>query len=118
MSTTSQQLASTNRLLAALPRAEMERLAPTLEQVHLQRKSVLYDAGDEVRYAYFPLGGIVSLLAVTSEDEAIEAGTIGREGVVGIPSVLPDKRAPLRTTVQVTVSALRIEAKAFEREFN
>ena len=79
---------------------------------------MLYDVGDDVRYAYFVLNGMISLLAVTSEDEAIEAGAIGREGLVGIPTVLPDKRAPLRTTVQVSGSALRIEAKAFEREFN
>jgi CRP-like cAMP-binding protein len=118
MSATSQQLASSNRLLAALPRAEVERLAPALERVTLQRKTVLYDVGDDVRYAYFVLNGMISLLSVTSEDEAIEAGAIGSEGLVGIPTVLPDKRAPLRTTVQVSGSALRIEAKALEREFN
>ena len=113
-----QQLTASNRLLSALPGAEFERLAPNLERVSLQRKRVLYDAGDEVRHAYFVLGGMISLLAVTSEDEAIEAGAVGREGMVGIPSVLPDKRAPLRTTVQVSGSALRIEAGALEREFN
>lgn len=117
MSASSQPIKSANRLLAALPLAEVERLAPNLERVVLQRKKVLYDAGDEVRHAYFVLGGMISLLAVTSEDEAIEAGAVGREGMVGLPSVLPDKRAPLRTTVQVSGSALRIEAGALEREF-
>lgn len=118
MSASSQPIKSTNRLLAALPRAEVERLAPNLERVSLQRKKVLYDAGEEVRHAYFVLGGMISLLAVTSEDEAIEAGVVGREGMVGIPSVLPEKRAPLRTTVQVSGSALRIESVVLEREFN
>jgi CRP-like cAMP-binding protein len=118
MSASSQTIKSANRLLAALPLAEVERLAPNLERVVLQRKKVLYDAGDEVCHAYFVLGGMISLLAVTSEDEAIEAGAVGREGMVGLPSVLPDKRAPLRTTVQVSGSALRIEAGALEREFN
>jgi CRP-like cAMP-binding protein len=118
MSASSQPIKSTNRLLAALPRAEVERLAPGLERISLQRKRVLYDAGEDVRYAYFMLSGMISLLAVTSEDEAIEAGAVGREGMVGIPSVLPDKRAPLRTTVQVSGSALRIEAGVLEREFN
>ena len=46
-----QQLTASNRLLSALPVAEFERLAPNLERVSLQRKRVLYDAGDEVRHA-------------------------------------------------------------------
>ena len=118
MSASSQPIKNTNRLLAALPRAEAERMGLALERVALQKKRVLYDAGDRVTYAYFVLEGMISLLAVTSEGEAIEAGAIGREGMVGIPGVLPDKRAPLRTTVQVTGVALRIEAGALEREFN
>lgn len=118
MSAASQPVKYTNRLLAALPRAEVERLAPALERVSLQRKRILYDAGDHVRYAYFVLDGMISLLAVTSEGEAIEAGAIGREGMIGIPGVMPDKRAPLRTTVQVSGFALRIDAGALEREFN
>src|ERR1051325_114135 len=114
----SQGHTSQNRLLAALPGGEIERLAPHWELVVLCRKKVLYDAGEEVRYDYFLTGGMVSLLSVTSEDEAIEASAIGREGMVGIPSVLPDKRAPLRTSVQVAGSAVRIESGALAREFN
>ena len=40
-----------NRLLAALPRAEFERLVPHLHNTKLTKGSVLYDVGDEVRRA-------------------------------------------------------------------
>lgn len=77
-----------NRLLAALPRGEYERLAPHLERVHLPQGKVLSEAGDRLRHAYFPCGGIVSLLSLTEEGETIEVALVGREGVVGVPIVL------------------------------
>jgi CRP-like cAMP-binding protein len=107
-----------NRLIAALPRSDFDRLAPYLEQVDLPKKKVLYDAGEVVRHAYFVQSGMVSLFATTSEGEAIEVGAVGYEGMVGIPTVLPDNRAPLRTMVQIAGGALRIEARALRREFN
>ncbi len=47
-----------NRLLAALPRAEYERLAPHLRKVKLTKNSILYDTGEDVHDAYFVQSGI------------------------------------------------------------
>lgn len=116
MSAPSCQHTFTNRLLAALPRAEFERLAPRLEQVKLPN-GILYDAGDVVHHAYFVQSGMVSLLSVTDKDQVIEVGVVGDEGMVGIPSALRDKRAPLRTLVQIPVTALRLSASALRQEF-
>jgi CRP-like cAMP-binding protein len=77
-----------NKLLAALPRAECERLLPNLESVHLSKGQVLYEAGDAVRHAYFLYGGMISLLSCTEEGETIEVEMVGNEGVTGIPAVL------------------------------
>jgi hypothetical protein len=51
-----------NRLLALLPPAEYERLVPNLEPIRLPRNRILYEAGDEMRYAYFLNNGLASLL--------------------------------------------------------
>src|SRR4029078_11584948 len=51
-----------NRLLAALPRAECERLIPHLELVHLPRGKILFDAGALIRHGYFPVKGVIPLL--------------------------------------------------------
>ena len=56
-----------NRLLAALPRAECERLIPHLELVHLPRGKILFDAGALIRHAYFPVKGVISLLGMTED---------------------------------------------------
>ncbi|MCA1626018.1 MAG: Crp/Fnr family transcriptional regulator [Acidobacteria bacterium] len=117
MSVPSRQASFANRLLSALPRAEFDRLAPHLKQVNLPKNTVLYDAGDVVRHAYFLQSGMISLLSVTKRNQVLEVGAVGDEGMVGIPSVLRNNRAPLRTLVQIPVTALRISATALRHEF-
>ena len=68
-----------NRLLAALPRAEHERLLPFFELVRLTPGKILYDVGDTVRHAYFPKGGMISLLSIT-EDGKISKAKVLRSG--------------------------------------
>jgi len=116
MQAASKQTSIKNRLLAALSRTEFERLAPHLEQVNLPN-GTLFDAGDVVGHAYFLQSGIISLLSVTSKDQVIEVGMIGYEGIVGIPSVLRNRRAPLRALVQIPITALKIPADELRREF-
>ncbi|MDQ3753261.1 MAG: cyclic nucleotide-binding domain-containing protein [Acidobacteriota bacterium] len=95
MSLPSHQAMLANKLLAALPRAEFDRLALHLEQVNLSKDTILYDAGEVVRHAYFLQSGMISLLSVTDKEDVIEVGAVGYEGMVGIPSVLPNKKAAL-----------------------
>lgn len=107
-----------NRILATLPRDEYERLLPRLESVRLTQGKILYNAGDVVRYAYFPKGGMVSLLSVTEDGRTIEVGMIGDEGMAGIPVVLRVNRAPYRVMVQLTANAMRIRGDVLREEFN
>jgi len=109
---------SDNRLLAALPREEYERLSPHLESVRLAPGKILYNAGEAVRHAYFPKGGMVSLLSITEEGRTIEIGMIGSEGMAGIPIVLWSDVAPYQVMVQLPGDAMRIKAVALRTEFN
>lgn len=53
-----------NHLLAALPAEVYQRLLPHLEYIELPLGKVLYESGDTLRYVYFPIDCIVSLLYV------------------------------------------------------
>lgn len=117
MPSTSPQSSMKNRLLAALPRSEFERLIPHLEPVSLPKRHIVYDAGDIVRHAYFLESGMVSLLSATTKSQVIEVGMVGDEGMVGIPGVLRNRRAPLRAMTQTPISALKISSDALRREF-
>ena len=56
-----------NRLLAALPDKEYERLLPKLEEISLTYAETIYEPGDIIRRVYFPNSGIVSLLSTVEE---------------------------------------------------
>lgn len=107
-----------NRILAALPRAEYERLSPHLERVHLPQGKVLWEAGDLVRRAYFITAGMVSLLSITEDGETTEVAMVGSEGMVGVPIILRVEISPYRSMVQIPGEAMSIRADRLRAEFD
>lgn len=107
-----------NSLLAALPRAEYERLIPGLEPVRLTFRDVLYQPGEPIRHVYFPNDCLVSLLAVVEDRTVLEVGLVGSDGMVGIPLALGIGVSPIRALVQGSGTALRMESARFDHEFS
>jgi CRP-like cAMP-binding protein len=101
-----------NRLLAALPREEFERLRPRLERVRLTKGEVIWEAGGRVRHAYFLTAGMVSLLSSTHEGATIEVAVVGSEGLVGLPAIMGVETSPYRAMVQIRGGAARVSARA------
>lgn len=65
-----------NHLLASLPCEEYQRLLPHLEPVRIATGKILYNTGDMVNHAYFPRGGMLSLLSTSENGRTIEVGII------------------------------------------
>ncbi len=107
-----------NRILAALPRDEYGQFLGHLEEVRLPRNRIIYEAGDETRYAYFPQGGMASLVAITEDGRTIEIATVGREGFIGLPILRETGITPYRVIVQMPTEAARIEPHLLFSEFN
>ncbi len=99
-----------NRLLASLPREEYEQLVPYLEPVFLDLKRELYQPNVPIEFVYFPLEGVYSLLSLSSEGDLIEVGTVGNEGMVGLPVFLGVRQVPGIAMCQVPGNALRMRA--------
>jgi CRP-like cAMP-binding protein/PAS domain-containing protein len=106
-----------NRLLAALPAREYERLLSGLEPVKLTYGEVLYEPGGQMRHVYFPSDCVVSLLTVVDGHRALEVGLVGREGMVGSPLALGITASSVRTLVQGAGSAVRMKSARFLKEF-
>ncbi len=104
-----------NRLLAALPPADLALLKPHLGEMVLEQGVVLQEQGDRVEQVYFPEQGMISLLAVMQQGEAIETATIGREGAVGSLSGLGPRRSHTRAVVQIAGNGSRISAARFRK---
>lgn len=105
-----------NTLLADLPEDELARLVPALEPVRLARNVVLEQAGDAITHVYFPTGGVASIVALGSDGESVEATMIGREGMTGLAVFLGTGQMPVRTLVQVPMTALRLPSSELRAE--
>jgi len=104
-----------NRILAALPKAEIERLEPYLSVVTLKLRDQLLDG--HAKYAYFLEQGLASVVIPMKEGRTVEVGVIGIDGVVGLPILLGAARMPGETFIQAEGSGFRIQAQALKDAF-
>jgi CRP-like cAMP-binding protein len=104
-----------NRVLAALPKAEIDRLAPHLSRVNLKVRTRLLDGHAD--YAYFMEEGLASVVVTFANGATVEVAVVGIDGVVGIPVLLGAATMPGETFIQVAGSGFRIDAKRLKNEF-
>jgi CRP-like cAMP-binding protein len=65
---------------------------------------------------YFPLNGVVSLMTIMDNGDAIEFATVGNEGMIGLPVFLGSGSMPSQALSQIPGDTLRITAEAFHAE--
>lgn len=107
-----------NHLLAALPAAEFERLAPHLELVPMPVGKILNLPEMEVRHAYFPTTAIVSLNCVMASGASAESAAVGNEGVVGISLFMGGVTMPSSAAVQTAGHGYRLAGRLLKQEFD
>ncbi|MHB8535742.1 MAG: Crp/Fnr family transcriptional regulator [Sulfuricaulis sp.] len=107
-----------NALLSALPAAELERLTDDLELVPLTLGQVLYDTGQTMSHAFFPLDCIVSILYVMENGDSAEIAIIGNEGIIGVPLFMGGESTQSRAIVQNAGHAYRLKSQMLKNEFN
>lgn len=93
--------------------ADYLRLKPYLQDVVLAQGAVLQEPGEQVMYVYFPQSGMISILAVMANGDAIETAMVGPEGTLGAWAGIGPWRAVSRAVVQVPGRAVRIPASQF-----
>src|SRR5436853_4848770 len=106
-----------NRLLAALPADEYERLRRFLQPVEFSLSDVVYEFSGHLDYVYFPTTAIVSLLYTMENGATAEMGLTGNDGVVGIALFMGGGTMPNRAVVQSAGDAIRMKAKVLQTEF-
>jgi CRP-like cAMP-binding protein len=74
---------------------------------------MLEEAGRPIDAVYFPQTGMISLIVQMPEDTAVEVGTIGSEGAVGITAGLGSRISFITAMVQVSGTSLGISASRF-----
>jgi len=105
-----------NRLLGLLSRTDYERLRPHLEYIALKYRQSLYRGNTRIDFVYFIETGVGSLVNTMANGDAAEVGTIGNEGIVGLPLIFQDERSPTAVYVQVPGTSVRMAASKFRSE--
>lgn len=102
-----------NLLLRRLPEEEYQLLQPHLEYFPTPLKTVLFERGKEIRYAYFPLSGAHSVLAIMEDGAAVEVGTVGYEGMSTVDILTGSTHATETTICQIPGDSLRMPVDKF-----
>jgi CRP-like cAMP-binding protein len=97
-----------NAVLAGLPPRELERMVAVGQAVAVATGDEVYSREHPVEHVYFPLTAVFSYVAVVDDEIVVEVGTIGREGMVGVPGYLGVTHSPHRTFCQVPGDAVRV----------
>jgi CRP-like cAMP-binding protein len=100
-----------NHILEALPQAERARLFPHLKLVALPLGTVLYESGVPLRYVYFPVDCVISLLYVLENGASAEISVVGKEGLVGVSLFIGSETTSSRAIVQSGGSAYRLTGR-------
>lgn len=107
-----------NQLLAALPDAELARLAPQMELLPMLLGETLYEPGGQLQHAYFPTTAIVSLLYILETGSATEIAGVGNDGMLGISLFMGGDTTPSSAVVQTAGHGYRLRKTVIKEEFD
>ena len=102
-----------NRLLMALQSQAGKRI-DDLEFVSLTLKQRLYTPRVPIEHVYFPVNGVMSMLAEVEKGQMVEVATVGNEGMIGLPLFLGADITPGIAFSQVPGDAYRMSAAHFK----
>jgi CRP-like cAMP-binding protein len=71
-----------------------------------------------MKYVYFPITSIVSLLYVMEDGASAEIAVVGNEGILGISLFMGGETTPSRAVVQSSGDGYRLKAQLLKDEFN
>jgi CRP-like cAMP-binding protein len=102
-----------NRILAALPAQDLLSIQAKLAPVTLEAGQILYKQFGPIEAVYFPDTAVTSLLSQMDDESLIEVGTIGNEGLVGLPVFLGIDTSPTEVISQIPGTARRMATPDF-----
>ena len=107
-----------NLILSSLPKADYERILPSLEFVEMPLGWTMSESGDHVNFLHFPTSGVVSLIYQLEDGSSSEIALVGNEGMVGVSIFMGGESMPSSTVVQSAGTAFRLSRKVMKQEFS
>lgn len=108
---------SGNFILNNLDPAEYQKQFRFFRVVDLAAQQTLYAPGDEINYAYFPVSAVAVVVSMMQDGSTVETAMMGREGLVGIGTLVGSYAARYWTKVLLAGEALRVEGGHLRETF-
>jgi CRP-like cAMP-binding protein len=103
--------------LRSLSQGNRDLLLSQCVDIPLPIGTVLYEAQETPRYAYFITSGMASVVTTMADGATAEVGVVGREGVIGSLQIMGPALAPTRCFMQLGGSGLRISLSNLRNAF-
>ena len=107
-----------NLLLDKLSEAEARLLTPHLTRVSLRQGHQVISPDVPIKDVYFPINCLLSMVTVLSDGSMIESGSIGREGMSGVPVLLDARQTTMETVAQIAGDGFKIRAKTLKEIYD
>ena len=103
-----------NRLLAALPPADLDLLVPSFPTgASLNVTPCWCGRAIQIERIYFPLSGLIAFIMDMPNGQTVATAVVGNEGAVGMLTTLGPSRSPMTAVVRVAGTALQISPARF-----
>ncbi len=106
-----------NRLLAALPPGDWQRVQRHLEWKEMPHGHILCESGEALGHVYFTTTSVISIVYVTADGESTELAAVGNEGLIGVALFTGGETMPGRIVVQFAGGAYRLKRGILKEEF-
>ncbi|MFK4509618.1 CRP-like cAMP-binding protein [Bradyrhizobium daqingense] len=106
-----------NRLLAALPPADLGLLTPYFQKVSFEADAVLVRSGDELDPVYFPHSGAIAFMLDMPDGQSVATTLMGWEGALASFSVLGPSLSSVTAVARMAGTASLISAAKFRAAY-
>jgi len=93
---------------------DFKRLMEDAATVDILRNDNLLVPARPITHCWFPLSGMVSLIALDADGNEAEVGIAGNDGMVDVATILGDNRVMMRVLVQISGTAVRVDARRLQ----
>ncbi|MGD0830345.1 MAG: Crp/Fnr family transcriptional regulator [Terracidiphilus sp.] len=100
-------------MLVSIPALDFQRLSVHLVPVTLKAKHSLHEPGERIDIVYCLEDAVASVVRTMGNGNTVEVGVIGRDGAVGLPTVMGSGIAVNRTFIQLPGCGYSVKAKVF-----
>ncbi len=107
------KLLKQNAILRELPAEQASLVFATAKVVDFETRQSVYKPEETIRHVFFPIDVFLSVVTHMKDGAMVEIGTIGHEGMTGLPLLMGAESTANECFCQVPGRALMIPSDAF-----